>query len=346
MEKLDKSKLEDIIKYEQENTYIDFKKCQYVKEKNQDLIKDIMAMANANYNGEKYIIVGVKSVPGNENALVGIDDDVNDDAEYQQIIYENIEPQIKFSYFSEDICCKKVAYFIIYQDNTDRPYMMRKDFGKLTKGDSFKRIGSSQVRLVRHDLDTIYSDRYKNNIEINRKKEEKIKALNLELNLITKMKHYYGHLSGSNYHIKRLIESYKNNYEIPRWGLRNIPENMSEMQWKVNTLREICGFGINDFNTSLTKDILRNIDNNYFEEYNMVIQLLENDYIYLKELQHRLKMIQELDWTNDVKVYNVLSKIELKNIYNYFEKGSFITRVDFEKRIEEIKKEIIEIKEI
>lgn len=134
-----------------EGPTLDFKKEEYKKESKQDLIKDIMAMANSLNNNVKRIIIGVKKTPINTEVL-GLEC-VEDVASYENIIQENVEPNINFNYeaynYSDDIT---LGVFEIY-DNNDRPYMMKKDCGGLKKGDIWIRKGTRNSRATRADLD-------------------------------------------------------------------------------------------------------------------------------------------------------------------------------------------------
>jgi|GEM_PF-2420077 len=53
----------DLIHYENEKTGLDFKAVIYKADKFDDLLKDIMAMANAALEEDRYIVVGVKHHP-------------------------------------------------------------------------------------------------------------------------------------------------------------------------------------------------------------------------------------------------------------------------------------------
>lgn len=55
--------LTDLIQYENEKTGLDFKAVMYKADKFDDLLKDIMAMANASLEEDRYIVVGVKHHP-------------------------------------------------------------------------------------------------------------------------------------------------------------------------------------------------------------------------------------------------------------------------------------------
>ncbi|MGO4913821.1 AlbA family DNA-binding domain-containing protein [Leeuwenhoekiella sp. W20_SRS_FM14] len=144
--------LDDIIEFENENTELDFKAIQYQKVKFQDLLKDLMSMANAKTDADKYIIVGVKLLGNGNRDILGITEDFIDEATYQQLVHNNIEPELNFSYVSYQFQNKTLGVFKIF-DSIDRPYMMKKDFGKLRIGEAFIRKGSHQTRLTRKDFD-------------------------------------------------------------------------------------------------------------------------------------------------------------------------------------------------
>jgi len=147
--------LEWLIRYDSEGTKLDFKREQYHKGNYQDLIKDIMSMANAPIEGKRYIVVGVKDTPDGTKEFSSINrEDFIDQATYQQIVRENIEPTINFSYYSKVIDENLLGIFEI-DENNNPPYMMRKDYKMLKKGECFIRRGSQQERLTRRDLDEI-----------------------------------------------------------------------------------------------------------------------------------------------------------------------------------------------
>lgn len=150
------SNIEWLIKFEREGTKLDFKKEQYRKEKYQDLIKDIMSMANAPVEGKRYIIVGVKEKPDGTKEYFSIPrEEIVDQATYQQIVRENVEPNIQFSYYSVEIDGDIFGVFEIANCNNP-PYMMKKDYkANLKKGECFVRKGSQQERMIRRDLDEI-----------------------------------------------------------------------------------------------------------------------------------------------------------------------------------------------
>lgn len=147
----------DLIQYENEKTGLDFKAVIYKADKFDDLLKDIMAMANAALEEDRYIVVGVKHHPSSERVFLGVEEFI-DDATYYQLVHTNIEPDIHFEYFHVEVADKKVGVFRIFNcDN--QPYLMKKDTKALRRGDGFIRKGTSQMRLMRSDLDKIFAKR-------------------------------------------------------------------------------------------------------------------------------------------------------------------------------------------
>lgn len=152
---------DDLIKYENENTSLDFKAIQYEKGQYEKLIKDIMSMANADVENDRYIIIGVKHKPSGDRKMLNIKkEEFIDSAIYQQIIRENIEPDIKLDYFPYEHEGNLLGIFKI-SNCFNQAYMMKKDFGKLKKGDSFIRKGTNVSRMMRRDYDAIYEKKLK-----------------------------------------------------------------------------------------------------------------------------------------------------------------------------------------
>ncbi|HFK1769205.1 TPA: ATP-binding protein [Bacillus paranthracis] len=161
------SDIKFLIQHEQEGTKLDFKREQYRKEKYKDLIKDIMAMANAPVEGKRYIVTGVKDLPSGTKEYFSIPEkEFVDQATYQQIVRENVEPSIDFSYYPIEVEGNLLGVFEI--DNCiNPPYMMKKNSNGLNKGDCFVRRGSQQERMTRRDLDEILA--FKSKFQFNGK---------------------------------------------------------------------------------------------------------------------------------------------------------------------------------
>lgn len=137
-----------------ENEYLDFKKGLYVKANYENLLKDVLAMANAKINGSRYIIFGVKETAGQEKELFDVKEPV-DAATYQELIFENIEPQLTchLNYLTYNDYL--LAVLEIVEPNS-QPYLLKKDYGKLNKGLCYIRRGSKNDFALRVDYDYFY----------------------------------------------------------------------------------------------------------------------------------------------------------------------------------------------
>ncbi|WP_047414168.1 helix-turn-helix domain-containing protein [Cellulophaga sp. Hel_I_12] len=159
----------NILLYNSESPTLDFKKEDYRLGKHlkkNDILKDLMALANHPSNEDKYIFVGVKESNGMASEFFNINDPL-DDANYQEFIKENIEPELQFEYRNFEYNGKLIGYLKIF-DNSARPYLFKKDVKKpgtneieYRRGDGFIRVGSSTNKITRKDLEIIYDNRFK-----------------------------------------------------------------------------------------------------------------------------------------------------------------------------------------
>jgi len=152
---------DSIIEYENEHSGLDFKSVQYDKPKHAELLKDVIAMANADIDGERIIIIGVKHEPHGQRKIVPIQDaEFVDAANYQQLIRENVEPELPISYEPYRYKGQLLGVLRLLHCE-DQPYILKKDFGTLRRGDCFVRKGCHQARAGRGDLDRLYESRRK-----------------------------------------------------------------------------------------------------------------------------------------------------------------------------------------
>lgn len=153
------------IENEDESVTLDFKREIYTKEKNQEFLKDVVAFANALSNDPyRYIVIGVKEQSGLKEYFDIKREDVGDVANYQQLIDQNIEPNIPINIDYVEVNNKNLAIFKIGPcDNA--PYMFKKDYRKMKQGMIYIRTGTSTRLATRQELDLMY----KNKQKINRK---------------------------------------------------------------------------------------------------------------------------------------------------------------------------------
>lgn len=152
--------IDDLIRYHEESEFLDFKSQEYASSSKVNLIKDVMAFANAPSVGNKYIIIGVKKKDGNIETF-----DIQsqyDQASIQQTIHANITPEISIDYISHSYEGMNLMVIVIYSP-TDQPYMINKPVyysgakPALKVGECWIRKGSYQVPAERKDYDRMYA---------------------------------------------------------------------------------------------------------------------------------------------------------------------------------------------
>lgn len=136
--------LEELL-YEGESSTLDFKGKQYNfiggdEAQKSELLKDILAFANAWRRTDAYILIGVKEIKGDKSEVIGIEDEL-DDAQLQQFINSKTQRPVTFHYRSAIIEDKKVG--VIHIPVNQRPIYLKNDYGKLKKNVVYIRRGSS-----------------------------------------------------------------------------------------------------------------------------------------------------------------------------------------------------------
>lgn len=135
------------LRHKGESVDLDFKEAHYSfvgasDHQKSELLKDIMAMANAYRSGPAYILIGFKDKAPHPAEVVGITaDDHIDDASLQQFVRSKIDPAVEFHYEERLFDGKHIAVFTIPKQF--RPFAPKKDFGILKRNVALVRRGSS-----------------------------------------------------------------------------------------------------------------------------------------------------------------------------------------------------------
>lgn len=158
--------IDEIIEFEGEHTGLDFKATQYRKETFHELLKDVISMANAYVEGNRLIITGVKKHPDGTLTINPIPrSEFQDSAIYQQLILDNIEPDLHIDYQPHLYKGSDLVGVITIPAGTDKPYMMKKLYnsekGVRKPGESFIRKGTTTAPIMRKDIDRITGERIK-----------------------------------------------------------------------------------------------------------------------------------------------------------------------------------------
>jgi len=150
-------KLIDQLLFEEEGDSLDFKSEQYrfsgaTDKDKSELLKDIIAFANAWRRTDAYILIGVKEVKGGRSEVVGISEHL-DDAQLQEFINYKTQRPIDFSY--KTVQHGEVQIGVIHIPVQRRPFYLKKDFGRLKKNEIHVRRGSSTAIASPDEISTM-----------------------------------------------------------------------------------------------------------------------------------------------------------------------------------------------
>ena len=136
--------------HQEEGPALDFKQDQYPFSRGatsdikanlrSELVKDILAMANASREGTGYILIGVEEIKGGRSRIVGVQNHL-DDANLHQFINSKTQRPVEFSYFSFSYKGSDIG--VIEIPVQDRFLYLTQDYGKLHENVVYIRDGSS-----------------------------------------------------------------------------------------------------------------------------------------------------------------------------------------------------------
>lgn len=131
--------------FEAEGAELDFKREQYLfsgadDRTKSELLKDILAFANAWRRTDAYILIGVQEIKESASMVVGITEHI-DDARLQQFVNSKTNRPIEFSYTPTQFQGKQVG--VIHIPLQDRPTFLTKDYGALRRNTVYLRRSSS-----------------------------------------------------------------------------------------------------------------------------------------------------------------------------------------------------------
>jgi len=135
----------DLLNMTESETF-DFKSIQYkfygaTDEEKAELLKDIIAFANAWKTGDAFVVIGVSEKNGRKDAVLGVANPLNDN-DIQQFANSKTNRHVRFLVYSDKAEGKDINVIQISQDQ-HRPIFLSKAFGKLKPNEVYVRSGSS-----------------------------------------------------------------------------------------------------------------------------------------------------------------------------------------------------------
>lgn len=358
MREADFDTIKRLIEESEENENVDFKAKMYQKPYD-EFIKDVVSFANAAGNEPKYIIIGIKDVPGRSRDVLGIcDADVIDPSILQNMVREKIEPHLIFSFTTMEYKGKTIGYLKI-QPPLNRPYILKNDLKRLKAGDSFVRVNSVQKSLLRRDYDEIYERKVEwlslQLAKLSEKKREVRRELLLIYLLKSNLRQYIFEKEKLFQNIKSFIQ--ESEYRYSRRSEQEQKEYLEKLRGKM------LSFTVYKPDIKSLFELLSDCDSTYYPQYAQIIEEIQSAYQKLKNCQQRLQEIHSAarkeppdQWGRGI-IGSIWTK-ELKEIpeiyiYDYFsEKVTnqistgflfFNPRFNANQRIDELQKAMDEV---
>ena len=146
-------------------TGIQFRTQAYGNDGIRSFLRDVLALANASVEGNRYIVVGVDFDDKGKKRMHAIDtEDFSGKPSYQSLANEFIEPPIRIRYKPVSFDGTRIGVFEI-GDCQDRPYMMRADFSEqLRRGDAYKRVKDAAVKMGRRQLMELFEHKFRDSV--------------------------------------------------------------------------------------------------------------------------------------------------------------------------------------
>ncbi|MDH5455555.1 MAG: ATP-binding protein [Gammaproteobacteria bacterium] len=147
------------------DTGVQFRLSAYGEEGIQSFLRDVLAIANASVEGNRYIVVGVDIDGKGHKRMCSIDAaDFSGKPSYQSLANEFIEPPIRIRYKPVSLDGNRIGVFEI-GDCQDRPYMMRADYSeRLRRGDAYKRVKNIPVKMGRRQLMELFERKFRDSV--------------------------------------------------------------------------------------------------------------------------------------------------------------------------------------
>ena len=147
------------------STAVQFRKRAYGKKGVHDFLRDVLAIANASVEGNRYIITGIEFDTKGRKLVSAVDEsDFSGKPAYESLANEHIEPPIRIRYQAVTVDGERVGVFEI-GDCQDRPYMMRVDHSELLRrGDAYMRVNDSAVKMGRRQLQSLFEQQFRDSI--------------------------------------------------------------------------------------------------------------------------------------------------------------------------------------
>ena len=145
-----------------------FRKDPYGARGARELLRDVMALANAEVDGPRYIIVGIEVDSDGRRSFCPVNaGDFDGKPDYVSLVRDHIEPELNIRYECAYINGQRIGCFEI-TGCREQPYMMRIDYSEtLRRGDAYIRVNNAIIKMGRQQLHCQFKAHFQNSISAN-----------------------------------------------------------------------------------------------------------------------------------------------------------------------------------
>ncbi len=147
------------------STAVLFRGAAYGRTNVREFLRDVLALANAEVDGPRHIVIGVEFDRNGRRHVVPVAaDDFSGKPAYPALVEEHIEPAVRIRYRPVSVDGQRVGVFEI-TDCSDRPYMMRIDHSEtLRRGDAYVRIDDATIKMGRRQLQALFEAKFRETV--------------------------------------------------------------------------------------------------------------------------------------------------------------------------------------
>jgi hypothetical protein len=149
---------EELIRFEVANSTLAFRERVYRLDDRQELLRDLLGLANAASKGPRYVVLGVKDRVGGERKIIGVRDAEVDDFGRlcNVVVAEFTDPPLKYR-IERTIVDDVTVAAIVLPDCDDQPYLLKKNAStSMRVGNGWVRQGTQYKRLGRAEFERLF----------------------------------------------------------------------------------------------------------------------------------------------------------------------------------------------
>jgi hypothetical protein len=154
------SKLEDLVLFESANSALAFRELAYTPADIGQFLKDALALANAEVEGPRFLVMGVLDVPGSKRAFPGLTPESISRMRraLPAMLARSVEPRLRSELRLLKLRDADVAV-LCFRECDEAPYLLRKSVAGLPAGVGWLRRGTTRSQLRRADLERLFARR-------------------------------------------------------------------------------------------------------------------------------------------------------------------------------------------